>query len=77
MKKGELAKLIDSFLNGTSGAWGWDDFISKPQDDPVVEQIRRTCIELPDKFPSEKANAYCNEQGLEVLRKLSRDLLKS
>lgn len=64
----EVATIIESFLNGTAESRAWDDFTSIPLTDPELEKIRVRCAQLPKEFPPERASAYCNEQGIVVLK---------
>jgi hypothetical protein len=64
----EVAKYLDDFLNGTGKAWDWDDFISTPLNNRELEKIRERCLGLDLEFPPDKPGAFCNEQGLAVIR---------
>jgi hypothetical protein len=57
----EVAAYLGNFVNGEAGPWDWDDFISVPIADPVLEQIRcrAAAIDLP-----------VSDEGSEVLRRL-------
>ncbi|MFZ2643176.1 MAG: hypothetical protein WA117_19445 [Verrucomicrobiia bacterium] len=68
MRKDELANSIEAFLNGTSEVWDWDDFISSKQSDPVIEEIRLRCANLPWEFPPNHPGEYCGDAGTRVLR---------
>jgi hypothetical protein len=64
----DAARIIQSFLDGTSKEWEWDDFISIPiNDDPFLEEIRKKCAAVKDGFPSGKNDQYCNEEGVKAL----------
>jgi len=75
VNKKELAKLIDSFLDGSAREWEWDDFISVKQVDPEIEQIRQKCIALPKEFPPTEPRTYCNIEGMNVLKSIAEKLL--
>ena len=66
----EVAEIIERFVEGTCGPWDWDDFISFPLDDPALEAVRRECADLPDRYPPTKRGWYCNDEGLDELRRL-------
>lgn len=74
MRKDELADLIEAFVNGTSGEWDWDDFISVKQTDPQIEEIRRKCANVPLEFPPTRPGEYCSEGGVALLRNYVRKL---
>ena len=73
----EVATIIESFLNGTAESRAWDDFTSVPLSDPELERIRIRCAQLPKEFPPESASAYCNEQGIVVLKTYAQLLKKN
>ena len=64
----EAIETICDFLAGKGGPWDWDDFLSVRATDPVVEEIRRFCLSLPDAYPAQHREHYCNETGLQQLR---------
>ncbi len=71
----EVARILENFVEGTGGPRDWDDFISIGN----VEGERLTYIQwhvnlLSDEFPPEKPGHYCNEQGLEVIRRYIAEL---
>jgi hypothetical protein len=74
MTKIQIAALIDSFLDGTCGEWDWDDFISAKLKDPELENVRERCAAVADVYPPVSANAYCSEDGVNVLRAIVDEL---
>jgi len=70
----EAAALIEAFLDGSCGAWAWDDFTSTPDIDPRVERARRRCLEIPNQYPPTVANQYCSAAGCAILRDLASEL---
>lgn len=64
----EVADVIAGFIAGRVSAAAWDDFVCVPISDETLEPIRLRCLDLPDEFPA--SDAYCNEEGVEVLRGL-------
>ncbi len=52
----ELALLIRRFLDGSTDAWEWDDFISIRSGDPAVEQYRSMIAAVPDRRRQERAD---------------------
>ena len=74
MNKTEIAKLIDSFLDGSCGEWDWDDFISVRLKDRELEDIRQRCAEVEDKFPPTRQYEWCSDEGERVLRGIADEL---
>jgi hypothetical protein len=70
----EVADLLEGFLDGTSGSWDWDDFISVPIEDDRLETVRKRCAELSFEFPTHRPGYYCGEEGFEVIRNYIRTL---
>jgi hypothetical protein len=70
----EVAAIIRRFLDGTGGKWEWDDFTSISILDPVLDGVRRTCAELPDRYPPVRAGHHCGDEGFQILHALVRDL---
>ena len=74
----DVAQILENFLEGTGGAWDWDDFISVGKvADERLEQIQRHVNLLSDEFPPEKAGQYCSEQGRDVIRSYIAELRRS
>jgi hypothetical protein len=67
--RSEAAEQIANFLEGKGGNWDWDDFISLRCDDPFIEEIRKRCVSLPDRYPP-AGKGYCNEYGLRELEEM-------
>ena len=74
LTKAEAATYIRDFLDGTGGKWDWDDFISARSDDPWLDDIRRACAELAERYPPARQDHYCSDEGLGVLRELLAQL---
>lgn len=74
--RADVYRLIMNFIEGTSGKWDWDDFISFSSDDPEIERVRMESITLPDRFPP-SSTGYTNAEGLAELRRMAERLLKS
>lgn len=74
LTRSEATAYIRDFLDGTGGKWDWDDFISAKTDDPRVDRIRRTCAELPNRYPPTRRDHYCSDEGFGVLRDLLTEL---
>jgi len=77
MNKLDLAMLIRSFVSGTSDPWEWDDFVSVPQCEPELEQIRKRLLALPNEYPPVKSGEYCNAEGTLLLLDIARSLALS
>lgn len=71
----EVAQILENFVEGTGGPWDWDDFISIANvEDERLKHIQRHVNLLSEEFPSEKQGHYCNEQGLDVIRRYIAEL---
>lgn len=66
---------IEKFLSDGGGAHDWDDFTSIRIDDPELEKIRTFCVDLPELYPPTTMQ-YCNEEGMNQLRKIASELRK-
>ena len=73
LNKKEVVDIIEAFILGTGGDYDWDDFISIRLKDPELEEIRKKCADLPNKYPSEKKE-YCSSEGVIELRNILREL---
>jgi len=70
----DAAAIIEAFIDGKSGLWDWDDFTSIKKKDEFLESVRRRCLSVRDEYPTKNAGAYCDAQGLEIMRGLVREL---
>lgn len=74
MSTTDVSNIIERFIEGKGTDWEWDDFISSPIHDPMLDKIRLRCSQLDKEFPSARPEEYTNEKGLEVLRQYVRQL---
>lgn len=70
----EVAAIIERFLDGAGDVWDWDDFITRPLADDLLDTIRKHCATLREQYPPTEANRYTNERGEEILRGYVRQL---
>jgi len=70
------AEIIETFLEGRSGKWDWDDFTSIKKKDAYLESVRLRCISIHDDFPPKERSHYCSPEGMIVLRTLAREVRK-
>ena len=71
----EVAQILENFVKGTGGPWDWDDFISIGNvEDERLKHIQRHVNLLSEEFPPERPGHYCNEQGLDVIRRYIAEL---
>ena len=74
----DVAQILENFLEGTGGPYDWDDSISVGiVADERLEHIQRHVNLLSEEFPPEKPGHYCNEQGLDVIRRYIAELRSS
>ncbi len=69
-----VCRTIEEFADGGGGPWDWDDFISVPDVDPLLEQARRRCADVPEQFPPEGPRQWCGPKGLDALRRITQEL---
>jgi hypothetical protein len=67
-------QTIRDFLDGTGGAWDWDDFVSCPTGYPELEAVRGFWLQLPHDYPPLKTTEWCNPDGLRELRRTLKEL---
>lgn len=70
----EVADIIERFIENKGFQWDWDDFISCPINDPILDKIRIHYSNLPKEYPPDKTGAYTNGKGLEILRQYVEQL---
>jgi hypothetical protein len=71
----QVADVIDRFVDGNNSedfAYEWDDYIHIPSRNPALEQIRRECEEVADKFPPERKTEWCSTEGRVELKRLAQ-----
>jgi len=76
----QIADIIDNFLNGTSGPYEWQDFVTYPFKTPELERIRKECSDIKAKYPPDNTKDWCNELGKNALCMISeriKDEIKS
>ena len=61
VRRSEVEAYLADFLAGAGGDWEWDDFISSPIDDPMLDEIRIAAAAVP--LP-------LTDQGRDTLHKL-------
>jgi oligopeptide transport system permease protein len=70
----KVAAMLEAFVDGTGDSYDWDDFISIPQKDPLLEQVRDRCAGLSWEYQSPTPNRYCSEAGMQVFLEIARQL---
>jgi hypothetical protein len=73
----EVARIIEQFLNGSGGAWDWDDFCCNRITDPYLDSVRIACHELRATYPPKEKVHYCGPAGFAVLREMVAKLRAS
>jgi hypothetical protein len=68
LTRDDVAAAIDAFLSDTGSRYDWDDFTSRPINDPALDAIRMRCLGLPEELPSHTPHQYCSDAGFAVLR---------
>ena len=75
LSRGEVARTLQNFLEGTGYEWAWDDFTSFPLEDNELERIKTRCATLDSEFPPVEKGHFCGEEGLAVIRRYVKELL--
>jgi hypothetical protein len=69
LTRNQVAQILEDFIEGRSGPDSWDGFTQgRPLEDEGLERIRSRCAGLSEEFPPDDGKAYCNENGLQVIR---------
>jgi len=72
--RGEVADIIENFLDGRGGEWDWDEFTSISIKDAYLDGIRCKCASLRDEYPPQKPNEYCSDAGAAIMRNFVKEL---
>jgi hypothetical protein len=68
---GEVADLIQGFLDGTGGDYDWDDLVSIPIKDRALRRfVRENVVGVEDRFPPTKNEHFTSEKGEQWLREM-------
>lgn len=70
----DVARLIESFLDGTCGRHDWDAFCTFSLADAQLDEVRRECCDCDRRFPPDRPGHYCNDEGVAFLRDVARRL---
>jgi hypothetical protein len=75
MTYGEVADTLEEFVDGRSGQWDWDGYMSATFfTDPYLKEVQQRMINLSDEFPAQKGSGFCSPEGLAVIRRYVEDL---
>jgi hypothetical protein len=64
----KVKTLILAFVDGTSGAWDWDNFMTAHLDDPELTALQSFASDLPTQFPPDEPGHYASAAGRKELR---------
>jgi hypothetical protein len=70
----DVRDVLVRFLDGTSGPFEFDDFVSASIGDPRLDAIRERCRGLWAEFPPELPEHYCGAGGFGVMRRCVEEL---
>ena len=77
MTYGEVADTLEAFVEGRSGQWDWDNYMSATFfTDPYLIEIQKRIINLSDEFPAERGKGFCGPEGYRVIRDYVREIRK-
>lgn len=77
LTKAEVARIIETFVNGQGSPWDWDEFVSVPINDPYLDTIRECCARLDEEFPPNQPGQYCGPAGLEIMKRYVAELRRA
>ena len=72
----EVADIIESFVEGSGRDWDWDDFCSLKIENGELDAIRLKCINVSFTHRPQPGHGYCNEEGIQLLREIAKELRK-
>lgn len=72
--RAEVSRTIAEFVDGGGGPFDWDDFLSVPDVDPTLEEVRLRCVGIPERFPADDPRQWCGPGGFDELRQIVQEL---
>ena len=72
-----IASLLRRFAQGQTHEWEFDDFISVPANDDLIEQYRLEVADLPTVFPPETSSHFVSQAGVNRLLAIADSLEQS
>jgi len=71
----EVADTLEAFIEGRSGQWDWDNYMSATFfTDPYLKEIQARMVHLSEEFPADKGKGFCNAEGVQVIRDYIKEL---
>lgn len=67
----DSAAIIESFLSGSCGDYDWDDFLTIPSPDPLIQAVKNYCADSHFHYPPSMDGHWCSETGALKLTQLS------
>lgn len=64
----DAADTIDAMISKDDVFLDWDEFLTEPAGDPLLERIRLHCLTLPRDFPPVESGDFCNQYGVAILQ---------
>ncbi len=75
MTYSEVADTLEAFVDGHSGQWDWDNYMSATFfTDSYLKEVQQRMIHLSEEFPAQRGQGFCNAEGLAVIRAYVREL---
>ncbi len=75
MTYSEVADTLEAFVDGHSGQWDWDNYMSATFfSDSYLKEVQQRMIHLSEEFPAQKGQGFCNGEGIAVIRAYVREL---
>jgi hypothetical protein len=72
--KAGIAATIRNFIEGKGGDHDWDDFLTFPMKDSVLDAIRLECENIQTQYPADKKGMWCSHAGIEKLKAIEERL---
>jgi hypothetical protein len=72
--RSDVVDALQEFISGPAHDL-WDLFIHYPINDPYLESIRKSCIQVGKDFPPESPKQdFCNPKGIDVVQSLLNEV---
>jgi hypothetical protein len=72
-----VASTLQAFLDGTGGAWDFDDLIHEKFSDDLARAAVKAAGNMPLEHPSDHPQSYCSPEGAQKIQMLVDELKAS
>ncbi len=70
----EVAEIIRNFLEDKGDPYEWGDFLCISIQDKNLDEIRRQCNALSERYPAVQSGQFCNDEGIRELKNILNSL---